>query len=622
MKKKKRSTPGVSEQRLRAYPVILCLTALIVAMVVMVVGESDFLFRVEEMNLFLDTPLFFRQQMVVSGGMLTWISTYFTQFFYHPVLGAALLCGWCALLMWLVASVFRITPRWAPVLLLPLALILLSDFTQGYWIFFQKLRGLMFSTVIGFSLATALVGIYRRLPPKLLLRPLFMVFTALAFYPLAGFYGLAAVALMAIIDWRLKGTSLTQRLTDSAVAAAVLIAVPLFYYRYVFCQTNITDIWLTALPMYKYSDGSYPIYHLPWMLLALLLAILAATYAHREPGELKKPWHWAAAHVVAVAAIAVGCWHFWYKDANFHYELRMNACIDKCDWQGVLDIAPDCETPSRQMVLFRYLSFFKLGRAGNDMYTLRDGDAPGKHPFHTPIIETGGKALYLHYGLQNYCHRWCMEDGVERGFRTEELKYLLRCAVLNGEHQVARKYINLLKHTRYYGEWAAHYEPMLTDSAALKADKELGPVLHLMKYENTLASDKSIIETFLVELLSHRQTDDLVCADLVLMHALQSKDIPTFWRAFFQYANLHKDDKLPMPRHYQEAALLYGNLEHNVDISHMPFDKDVKQKYQDFMQSAQQFKGMSEEQMAKAMFLRYGDTFYYNYFLRRGVKTY
>ena len=628
MKKKEKSPVSerrkektlLNEHRLWFYPLVLSVLALLAAIVVMAGAEADVLKRIEELNLFLDTPLFFRQQMVVPAGLLTWLGTYFTEFFYHPAIGATLLAAWCALLMWLVYRTFKLTPRWAPLLLLPLVLILLADFTQGYWIYIQKQRGLMFSTVIGFNMATVLTWVYRKLPPKLLIRPLFMVFTALAFYPLAGCYGLLAVVLMAVIDWRLGGAGFWRRIVNSVVAVVVIIAVPLIYYRTTFSQTAIEDLWVTGLPHYLVGSGVYYAYYLPYLLLALLLVILAVTYARLEPAELRHPWRWVAIHVVAVAAIVWGCSLFWYKDSNYHDEIRMNACIERCDWERLLDIARQADDPSRQMVLDKYLACFKLGRAGDIMYTMRDGDRQADCPIRVTIVETGGKPLYMHYGLQNFCHRWCMEDGVERGFRVEELRYLLRCAILNGEQQVAKKYIDLLKHTRYHGEWAEHYRPLIGDSAALAKDPELGPILPLTRYDNVLASDKSVIETFLIELLAHQQTDDPKCADLILMHALQSKDIPTFWRAFFQYASLHTGQ--PMPRHYQEAALLYGNLEHNVDISHMPFDKNVLNNYQEFMKMAQQSNGASEEQMAKAFYPRFGDTFFYNYFLRRGVKTY
>ena len=104
------------------------------------------------------------------------------------------------------------------------------------------------------------------------------------------------------------------------------------------------------------------------------------------------------------------------------------------------------------------------------------------------------------------------------------------------------------------------------------------------------------------------------------MSAMQLKDIGAFWNAFNQYARLHPDGK--MPRHYQEAAYLYGNLEHTVDISNMPFDPSVVKTYQEFMQMAQQYQGMTTEQMQTVFRPRFGNTFFYNYFLVRDFKTY
>ena len=64
--------------------------ALLAAMLLAVV-EPDLLWTAQDQNLFLHTPLFFEQQMVRAGGLLTWACCYLTQFFYYPALGAALL---------------------------------------------------------------------------------------------------------------------------------------------------------------------------------------------------------------------------------------------------------------------------------------------------------------------------------------------------------------------------------------------------------------------------------------------------------------------------------------------------------------------------------------------------
>ena len=112
---------------------------LLLAVLALLVFESDFLYRVQEQSLFLNTPLFFRQCMVVSGGLLSWAGAFLTQFFYHPAVGVCLLCLCWAVLVLLLMVTFRIPSRWAVVTLIPVTLLLLTDVTLGYWIFYLKL---------------------------------------------------------------------------------------------------------------------------------------------------------------------------------------------------------------------------------------------------------------------------------------------------------------------------------------------------------------------------------------------------------------------------------------------------------------------------------------------------
>jgi hypothetical protein len=335
-------------------------------------------------------------------------------------------------------------------------------------------------------------------------------------------------------------------------------------------------------------------------------------------------WLWAGGQILLSAALVCGCWYFWYKDKTFHEEIQMNTCVDHVDWEGVLKVARYHEgEPTRMMVTLRNLALFKLGRAGNEMYTYRDGAKEPAASFDMRMAQLSGKNLYLHYGLPNYCYRWCLEDGVEYGWRIEHLRYMVRCALLNGEHEVAQKYIDMLKQTKYYADWARHYE-QIAEAGTIDSDKELGSIIRLMKGIDILGSDQSLVELFLINIQAYRETDDPVCAELVLISAMQLKDIPAFWRAFFQYANICErlGSSTSMPRYFQEAAYLYGNLEHDVDISRMPFDKGIRDSYAAFMQMAQRYGNMSEAQLKDVMYPRFGDTFYYNYFLMRNLKSY
>jgi len=74
------------------YPLIWVGVLAVIAFTLLVY-EHDFLWKIQEENLFLNSSLFFRQQMVVSGGLLSWLGAFCTQFLHFPWLGVLLLCG-------------------------------------------------------------------------------------------------------------------------------------------------------------------------------------------------------------------------------------------------------------------------------------------------------------------------------------------------------------------------------------------------------------------------------------------------------------------------------------------------------------------------------------------------
>ena len=124
---------------------------------------------------------------------------------------------------------------------------------------------------------------------------------------------------------------------------------------------------------------------------------------------------------------------------------------------------------------------------------------------------------------------------------------------------------------------------------------------------------------YLLQTFARGNGDDPLFQEMTLICALYMKDIDIFWPRFMKYATMHPHDR--MPRHYQEAAYLYGHLENKVDISHMPFDQQVRDSYDRFMQFNTQCGPMTDEQKAVAFYPQFGDTFFYFYFLVRNQKT-
>ena len=606
------------KDKLKLLSPALVVVALLVTASCLLIFEREVLWKVQEMNLFLDTPLFLKQQMVTSGWLLRWLGSFFTDFFYYPWLGVMLITLWWAVLLLVIWRTFRIPVKWTAVLLVPLAAIIIMNVDLGYWIYYLKLRGHFFAAAIGTTIAVAAVWLFRILVAHLspLTSHLYIIVITGVLYPLIGFYGLLAALLMGVLLWRLEGLTLTHRIVGSVVAGVSIAFWPLFYYNYVFCQTNIQNIWWTGLPLFI-VDKELPNYYIPYYVLVASLVILALMYGKwKENGK-----GWLCTHL-AIVVIAGLCVHrFWFKDHNFHKEFRMQKCMENLDWEGVLaQEVGDEEEPTRAIVMMRNLALFRLGRQGDEMYRYRDGSKPSDSPVPIRMMQVVGYSMYYNYGLVNFCHRWCMEQGVEFGFCADYLKYLMRCALVNGDAQEARKYASILKHTRFHKAWAEKYERFIGHHDKLKIAFEFSPICHLMSGDDVLSSDNMMAEKFIMERFLYSNSDDKLYKEQSLLAALWYKDIQLFWPRFFDYGRTHADQKMPI--HYQEAAYLFGNLEHEVDISRMPFDEQVKHDYADFMDLANNATSESEDVMRPIFFTRFGHTFYYNYFFVHDLYMY
>lgn len=579
--------------------------------------EDDLLWKVQELNLHLDIWMFFSEQMVVAGGLLTWLGTFFTEFFYHAWQGVLILCLWWALLMWLSAKALKIQMKWALLMLIPVSLLLASNMELGYWIYFMKLRGYYFVGTIGLTLAMASVWGYRSLPPDL--RPVAVVLAGFVLYPILGFYGLLAVVLMGLLPWRERDMTLKLKVVNCILALLTVWLVPIIYYWTVYHQTNFNDIYTAALPVFE-LDKAYPEYYTPLILLGLFYIIMVLPVPKKLQQMANKTMVWVVCQVALLAVMAWGVQHFWYRDYNFEKELEMRRALELNDWNGMLRAASRLkEEPTRAIVMMKNLALFRLGRQGDEMYHYLNGAKTPNAPMPVKLTQVVGCAIYYAYGQANYCYRWCLEDGVECGWRADYLKYMTRCALINGETEVAKKYIQLLKHTRFHRGWAEAQEQYANHPETLGDNEEYAIVKRLLMKEDHLGSDNAQAEMYLMNTLLDINTQDPLVQELTLLSALWKKDIGLFWPRFFNYAALHNGEH--MPKHYQEAAYLYGHLEHQVDISQMPFDEDVVRSYNDFMELARRCHGMTEEQMKPIFYPQFGRTFYYEYFLIRDQKT-
>ena len=455
----------------------------LIAAILLVVFESDVLYALQDQNLFLHTPLFFEQQMVKAGGLLTWTGSYLTQYFYYPMLGAGILCLLWAFFMWLCKRAFRLQNLWLT--LIPTASLVLTITTLGYWVYYLKMPGHPFCATIGSIVTVALVWGYRALPRRHHLPSVYIVFAAGLGYMAFGFYALLATALMGVISWRENKSFLG----DFFLALTQIIFWPVFGYFRVFHETNIVNIYWAALPVFAYQGERFFAYNLPYLVLFLSMLLMVA-----KPNLKSNKW----LNIGIVVLIVIGMGKAWNRDGNLHRELSMTRSIEKGQWDKVLQTAKGVKgEPTRLICMMRNLALYEKGVKTAMGYP--DGAKRPAAPFTVHTIHTAGKLLYLQYGIPNYCYRWCMEDGVEYGWSVEKLKLMTMCSLLNGEFVAAQRYVNLLKKTDFHKQWAKHMEACIQDPTLIGRSPELRHILPLLRSDNFLTADQSQQELFLIE---------------------------------------------------------------------------------------------------------------------------
>ncbi len=622
--------------------IIVWLISLAVVAGLLLSYEKHVLWLVQEQSLFLDTSQFFSQQMVVPGGLLVYIGCFLTQLLYHPVLGVTVLCALWLLLMWLLRRAFMVGERWASLLVVPVALLLIANVDMGYWVYPIKLKGWYFDATVGVTVIAALLWAFRVLSAYRIWRRVLIVVTVAAGYPLFGTYAIAAAVLMGLWCWRLDKDR-WQALVDCILAALMVIAIPLLCYQYVYNQVNIANLWWTGLPIFKIID-EYPEFYVPYALLGVCLLILTVgkwnTAAKQEQSaptpvtsERKRTqkkskkqkssskkysgWWQTAVVIVVLAATVYGVNAAWMKDENFHHETAMKHFIEETRWEDVLAEADkQQDMPTRGVVVMRNLALSRLGRQSTEMYRYRNGSKQPASPFPFQLSMMIGNMLYYNYGMFNDSHHMCVEAGVEFGWHVEQLKYMARCNLMNDEKNAMLKYTRLLKHTLFHGEWADNLEKLQKPELKRK-DRETGPIMHTMHHYDNVGADHGYAEKYLMNHLAVIDCDDPEFQEQCVLATLWTKSSLHFWYRFKRYLELNPGK--PVPRYFMEAAYLYTTEEKKA-LFNLSFDEGVKKTYQEFIDQLPKYDGMDIDDVRSALYPRFGDTFFFDYYLMDDLK--
>ena len=598
--------------------------------------ESEVLFRAQELSLWIPTKYFYQTSIIYPGGTLTWLAAYMTQFFFHPWLGVLLLVLFWAAIMWLTCRLLRLQDMWQLLLLLVPMCLLTCLVQTGYMLYYMKLQGHYWVPTLGVFFALVLAMPMRHITNRWG-RLAWMAVVGILGYPFMGAWSFLALALMVLST---ASRSWKESLWEGLLALLLIGLVPIIMTQQFYGQVELKNAHLAAMPSFRYGETDCNEFRWAYYAIGLVFLVLAAASYDKEGLKPKKKPILTGALILLI--LCVGVWGVrkrWYRDTNFYKEVAMTNAIHKLDWERVLHVMLNQEMgeqmpPTRVMVMMKNLALFRLGRAGDEMFHYPEGAEQQHAPWQVKMTQVGGKLLYYNYGKEGFCYRWCMEDGVEFGWNVDVLKYMTKTSLLTHDWEVARKYLEILKRTRYHKEWAAHYEKFIGHPELMEEDEEMKPIVPMSRFPDRLDGDNTLVELYLMKTFSSGYGADKYYQEMTVLSSLIMKDIDLFWPRFKQYLDMHqREEGFHVPLHYQEAAYLYSMLEPNRPsalwpnvtnaevLPRLPFDANVKETYRRFMEFNTQCGSMTEEQKKVAFRPQFGDTFYYFYFLVRNQKT-
>ena len=420
---------------------------------------------VESLSLFVPGETYFRTFLNNPGGVLAYVGSFLTQFLYVPIVGCAILVALLCLVQWATKCLFRLSGYWALCVYLPAFLLLAAVLNVGYTWATLKAPGHFFVPTLGTLAALGGLVAFRRVPD--FLGRLVVMLALVALYPFLGFYALFAAGLCLIEECVRRPGRLCGVLLVVGVAAIYLFP-KLYYYGLDATEQELSRLYVAGLPTFYIRRAELMLW-LPFLLLVFVFLAISLL-----PGE----------RVNGGRPLAIGAWGtfgmgllfmLWqtYDDPDFEASVRSSLAIEDEDWPTAAQALEGRRGKATTRIV-----------AINDQLAAAYLDKPlpqtalpaippsykDSRPGLLTFMQLSGLGMNYYSGQMNLAYRWAMELSVEYGFRVSYLKWLVKCALFNGELALAQKYNDQLKRTLFHRDWAVRYQRYIDRPELIEKD--------------------------------------------------------------------------------------------------------------------------------------------------------
>lgn len=490
------------------------------------VGYPHALAYHEQFQLFLFDGDYFAERVAVPGGLARWVAELLVQFYNNAFLGATVLAllfmliymlsiritGFKMLglvpvfLLWFVMGDENVMLTYAVALLMALAVC------WGVRSLLSHRWALLGVAVLGMPLLYWLIG------PMALLVALYVTLVLSLKAPYRLFtVGVGLLALLLV--------------TGSAAVSSHLVPYPqdrlfigLDYYR----VPQVLPAMFVVIPV-----------------AVVLLAIVSAVWKTKIPTIVQA--------VSLAVVLALGVWLVPRGfDAKKYELIAYDYLVRTGQWQAVINKAEQQQPDLPMSVSATNLALAMENQLGERAFHFYQRGTQGLVPlfernFSTTML-TG--EIYFRLGMVNTAQRFAfeaMEALPNYNKSVRAVKRLAETNLINGQYEVAQKYLQLLEKTFFYRKWARQVMTLLDDESKIDAHPLYGDLRRKRLVEDFLFSDRET-DRMCGQLFLHNPQNK-VAMQYLLMWPLLNRDIPTF----MSYVQVVQQRVQYYPRHIQEA---------------------------------------------------------------------
>ena len=349
---------------------------------------------------------------------------------------------------------------------------------------------------------------------------------------------------------------------------AMILIIPLIYWLIgpmvilvALCVLPVSVIWALAVMLISAHFIPFPLtrvmigisyYRFPETMPYILMVIPALIWVlsisiKRLPQQ--KTWV-RYCEALALAAL-IGCTELGYEAKKYEL-LEYDYLVRIKDWQGIIAKA-EKQTPDLPMSVsatnLALAMTNQLGERAFDFYQRTSEGLLPKFERNYATSQLSGE-IYFHLGLVNTAQRFAFEamEAIPNYNKSARVvKRLAETNLINGEYEVAKKYLQMLEKTIFYRPWAKRTITMLGNEKQIDAHPLYGTLRQYRLDEDFLFSEDEL-DKICGQLFMHNKENQMA-AQYLVMAPLLDRDIPRFM-SYIQYVQ----NTIPYnPRAIQEA---------------------------------------------------------------------